>query len=84
MPGSAMRDASLGRIGSRLDVAEEGRGVSPHRRQLAAREAADPKAVVGRQPFGRVLVANANSRALAKASVVSGAPGPRAAKSALP
>ena len=41
-PGGAMGDAGLGRIGSRLDVAEEGRRVRPHRRQLASHEAADP------------------------------------------
>ena len=41
-PGGAMGDAGLGRIGSRLDVAEEGRSVRPHRWQLASREAADP------------------------------------------
>ena len=56
-PGGAMRDAGLGRIGSRLDVAEEGRGVRPHRRQLASHVAAGPQAVVGRQSLGRVLVA---------------------------
>ena len=55
--GRAVSDSGLGRIGSRLDVAEEGLRVGPHRRQLAAHEAADPQAVVGRQPFGRVLVA---------------------------
>ena len=41
-PGGAMGDAGLGRIGSRLDVAEEGRSVRPHRWQLASRVAADP------------------------------------------
>ena len=41
-PGGAMGDAGLGRIGSRLDVAEEGRGVRPHRRQLASHVAAGP------------------------------------------
>ena len=30
-----MRDAGFGRIGSRRNVAEEGLGVGPHRRQLA-------------------------------------------------
>ena len=56
-PGDAMGDAGLGRIGSRLDVAEEGRSVRPHRRQLASHVAADPQTVVGRQSFGRILVA---------------------------
>ena len=41
-PGGAMGDAGLGRIGSRLDVAEKGRRVRPHRRELASHEAADP------------------------------------------
>ena len=41
-PGGAMGDAGLGRIGSRLDVAEEGRSVRPHRWQLASRVAAGP------------------------------------------
>ena len=41
-PGGAMGDAGLGRIGPRLDVAEEGRGVRPHRRQIAPHVAADP------------------------------------------
>ena len=41
-PGGAMGDAGLGRIGSRLDVAEEGRCVRPHRWQLASHVAADP------------------------------------------
>ena len=52
-----MGDAGLGRIGPRLDVAEEGRRVRPHRWQLASHVAAGPQAVVGRQSFGRVLVA---------------------------
>ena len=55
--GGAMGDAGLRRIGSRLDVAEEGRRVRPHRRQFASHVAADPQAVVGRQSLGRVLVA---------------------------
>jgi hypothetical protein len=41
-PGDAVCDAGFGRIGSRLDVAEEGRCVRPHRRQLASRVAPDP------------------------------------------
>ena len=41
-PGGAMGDAGLGRIGSRLDVAEEGRCVRLHRWQLASHVAADP------------------------------------------
>ena len=41
-PGGAMGDAGLGRIGSRLDVAEEGRCVRPHRWQLSSHVAADP------------------------------------------
>ena len=53
----AVGDSGLLGIGSRLDVAEEGLGVHPHRHQLAAHEASDPQAIVGRQPFRRVLVA---------------------------
>ena len=83
-PGGAVGDSGLGRIGFRLDVAEERRRVRPHRRQLAARIAADPQAVVGRQSSGASLSPTADSRALAKASVVSGAPMARAAISALP
>ena len=79
----AMRDSSLGRIGSRLDVAQEGRGVSPHRRQLAASEAADPKAVVSRQPSERVLISNRLAGS-GESSRRFRAPGPRAAKRALP
>ena len=56
-PSGAMGDAGLRQIGSRLDVAEEGRSVRPHRRQFAAHEVAGPKTVVGRQPLGRVLAA---------------------------
>ncbi len=41
-PDRAVSDAGLRRIGSRLDVAEEGRSVRPHRRQLASHVAADP------------------------------------------
>ena len=83
--GHAVSDSGLGRIGSRLDVAEECLGVHPHRRQLAAHVAADPQAVVGRQPFGRVLVAGCRLRGLwRRLLVVSGAPKPRAATSALP
>ena len=41
-PGGAMRDASLGRVGSRRDVAEEGRSLRPHRAQLSSRVAARP------------------------------------------
>ena len=41
-PGDAMGDAGLGRIGSRLDVTEEGRRVRPHRAQLSSRVAARP------------------------------------------
>ena len=41
-PGGAMGDSGLGRIGFRLDVAEERRRVRPHRRQLATNVAADP------------------------------------------
>ena len=37
-----MGDAGLGRIGSRLDVAEEGRRVRPHRRQVAAHDSCRP------------------------------------------
>ena len=57
-PSNAVSDAGLRRIGSRLDVAEEGLGACPHRRQLAAHVAADPQAVVGRQSLGRVLFAD--------------------------
>ena len=41
-PGGAVRNAGLGQIGFRLDVAEEGRRVRPHRRQVATHVAADP------------------------------------------
>jgi hypothetical protein len=54
--GCAVSDSGLGRIGSRPDVAQEGLGVSPHRRQFAPGEATHPEPVVGRQPFGRILV----------------------------
>ncbi len=40
--GDAMSDSGLGRIGSRLDVAEEGLGVRPHRRQLAPHASCRP------------------------------------------
>jgi hypothetical protein len=53
----AVRDSGLRRIGATLDVTEESIGVSSCRRQLATDGAAEPQAVVGRQPFGRVLVA---------------------------
>ena len=56
-PCYTVRDTGFGRIGSRLDVAQECRRVLPHRGQLAPNQAADPQAVVGRQPFRRVLVA---------------------------
>jgi hypothetical protein len=73
--GCAVSNSGLGRIGSRPDVAKEGLSVGLRLRQLAASEAAGPKAIVGCQPFGRVLVApDANSRALVNASVVSCAP----------
>ncbi len=52
-----MGDAGLRRIGPRLDVAEEGRCVRPHRWQLSTHAAAGPQTVVGRQSFGRILVA---------------------------
>ena len=41
-PHNAMGDAGLGRIGSRLDIAEESRRMRPHRRQLATHVAAGP------------------------------------------
>ena len=40
--GYAAGHAGLGHIGRRLQVAEEGRGVRLHRRQVASNEAADP------------------------------------------
>ena len=40
--GGAMRDAGFGRIGPRLDIAKDGRGVSLHRREIAPHVAADP------------------------------------------
>jgi hypothetical protein len=55
--GRAVSDSCLGRIPFRFDIPEESVGVSPRRRQLATDDAADPQAVVGRQPFGRILVA---------------------------
>ena len=57
-PAARCATPASGEFGSRLDVAEEGRRVRPHRGQLAPHEAADPQAVVGRQPFRRVLVAD--------------------------
>ena len=72
-PGGAMCDAGLGGIGSRLDVAEEGRGVRPHRWQVASHVVADPQAVIGRQSLRRVFVAKRRLAGSAKASVVSGA-----------
>src|SRR5271166_1943186 len=45
--GCALSDSGFGRVGSRLDIAEESIGVSPRRRQLAADDAADPQAIVG-------------------------------------
>jgi len=41
-PGGPMCDPRLGRIGSCLDIAEEGRCVRPHRWQLASHVAAGP------------------------------------------
>ena len=41
-PSGAVGDAGLGRIGARLDVAEEGLGVRPHRRQITPHVAAGP------------------------------------------
>src|SRR5271165_716438 len=41
-PGGAVGDAGLGRIGPRLDVAEERRSVRPHRWQVASHVAAHP------------------------------------------
>ncbi len=52
-----VNDSGLRRTRTCLESADGGPYVSPHRRQLAAHVAADPQAVVGRQPFGRVLVA---------------------------
>ena len=80
----AMRDTGFGRTGSRLNVREHSRGVRPHRRQFASDEGANIQAVIDRQSFGRALSPRACSRALVKARIVSGAPGPRAAHSALP
>jgi hypothetical protein len=57
VPGGALRDARLGRIGSCLDVPEESRSVPPHRWQVATHVAAAPHTVVGRQSSGRILVA---------------------------
>ena len=56
-PSGAMSDAGLGRIGPRLDVAEEGCSVRPHRWQLSTHVAAGPQTVIGRQSFGGILVA---------------------------
>ena len=52
-----MGDAGFRRIGPRLDVAEERRSMRPHRWQLASHVAAAPQTVIGRQSFGRILVA---------------------------
>ena len=41
-PGGAMGDAGFERLGCRLDVAEKGGCVRPHRRQVAPRVAAGP------------------------------------------
>jgi hypothetical protein len=56
-PGGAVGYAGLRRIGFRRDVAEEGRRVRPHRRQLASHVAADPEAKIGYESPRRVLVA---------------------------
>jgi hypothetical protein len=56
-PGYAASDSGLRLVRSRLDVAKESLGVRSHRRQLAAHVACGPPAIVGRQPFRRVLVA---------------------------
>jgi hypothetical protein len=53
----AVSDASLSRIRSCLDVAEEGRGVPSHRWQFAPHMTACPQTVVDRQPFQCVFVA---------------------------
>ena len=55
--GCAVSDSGLGRIGPRLDVTQERLGVRPHRQQLAPHQATHPKAIICRQPFGRILVA---------------------------
>ena len=78
-----MRDPCLAKIRFRRDVGEEGRRLRFHRRKVASHIAAGPQAIVRRQSLEGV-VARRDSRALAKASVVSGAPKPRAAMSAAP
>ena len=55
-PEDPMRDTGLGRIRHRLDAGEEGRRVRSHRRKIAPHVAADPQAVVCRQPPRRILV----------------------------
>ena len=54
-PEDAMRDTGLGQIVSYHDVAQESRRMRPHRRQLAAHEAARPQTVIDREPLARVL-----------------------------
>ena len=41
-PSGAVGDAGLGRIGARLEVAEKGLGVRPHRREITPHVAAGP------------------------------------------
>jgi hypothetical protein len=51
-----VRDTGLGRIGSRRNASEEGRSMRSHRRKIAPHVAADPQAVISRQPLWRILV----------------------------
>ena len=68
----AVADDHLLRVRSRRDGVEEGPGVSPHRRELAAHVAAEPGTVGAANCSAASLSTDANSCALAKASVVSG------------
>ena len=84
-PEDPIRDTGLGQIGHRRDAGEEGRRMRSHRRKIASHVAARPinrnlprTAPAHPRPRKPIL------RALAKASIVSGAPWPRAAMSALP
>ena len=72
--GCAVSNSGFGRVRPRLDVAEEGLGVRPHRRTARRARSCRPTSR-SRPPAARArpLPPTANSRALAKASLVSDA-----------
>ena len=63
-PGARWATPASGESGLASTSLQEGLGVRPHRRQLAAHVAAGPQAVVGRQPSGASSSPAADSRAL--------------------